>query len=138
MKDYRPLKGNNTFNHFKYLCENPHCNTDEFGLCYQALSKKTLDLKDEKCTGGKHSKIRLSDIAAANMNGDKLPRFVIGKWSKPKCFKHVKKLPHPYQWQKKSWMYSQIFEEWVRELDDQFEKEAQHSTFRNRRIKIDR
>ena len=98
-------------------------NADEFGLFYQALPKKTLHLKDEKCTGGKHSKIRLTGIAAANMNGDKLPMFVIGRSNKPRCFKGVKKLPCRYRGQKKSWMDSQRFEEWVRELDDQFEKE---------------
>ena len=64
-------------------------NAYEFGLFYQALPKKTLHLKDEKCTGGKHSKIRLTGIAATNMNGDKLPMFVIGRSNKPRCFKGV-------------------------------------------------
>ena len=58
-------------------------NTDEFGLFYQSLPKKTLHLKDEKCTGGKHSKIRLTDIAVTNMNDDKLPMFVNGKLNTP-------------------------------------------------------
>ena len=34
-------------------------NADEFGLFFKALPKKTLHLKDENCTGGKHSKIRV-------------------------------------------------------------------------------
>ena len=54
-------------------------NADEFGLFYQALPKKTLDLKGEKCSGGKNSKIRLTGLAAANMIGENLPMFVIGK-----------------------------------------------------------
>ena len=98
-------------------------NTDEFGLFFKALPKKTLHLKDEKCTGGKHSKIRVTGLAVANMNGDKLPMFVIGKSQKPRCFKSIKKLPCRYQGQMKSWMDSTLFEEWVRELDNQFEKE---------------
>lgn len=35
--------------------------------------------------------MRLTDIAAANMNGDKLPMFVIAKSNKLRCLKHVKK-----------------------------------------------
>ena len=44
-------------------------NAHEFGLFFKALPKKTLHLKDEKCIGGKHSKIRVTRLAAANMNG---------------------------------------------------------------------
>ena len=65
---------------------------DEFGLFYKALPKKNFHLKDDKCTGG-HSKIRVTGLDAANMNGEKLPMFVIGKLKKPRCFRNVKKLP---------------------------------------------
>ena len=57
------------------------------------------------------------------MNGDKLPMFIIGKSQKPRCFKNIKTLPCRYRGQKKIWMDSTLFEEWVRELDSQFEKE---------------
>ena len=99
-------------------------NADEFGLFYQALPKKTLHLKGEKCSGGKNSKIRLTGLAAANMIGEKLPMFVIGKSQKPRCFKHIKSLPCRYRAQKKSWMNSELFEEWVREQDEKFENEG--------------
>ena len=72
-------------------------NDDEFGLFYQALPKKTLRLKEEKCSGGKNSKIQLTGLAAANMIGEKLPMFVIGKSQKPRCFKHIKSLPCRYR-----------------------------------------
>ena len=100
-------------------------NANELGLFFKVLSKKTLHLKDEKCTGGKHSKIRATGLAAAKMNGDKPPMFVIGKSKKPRCFKNIKKLLCRYQGQNKSWMGATLFEEWVRELDNQFEKENQ-------------
>ena len=64
-------------------------NANEFSLFFKALPKKTLHLKDEKCTGGKHGKIRVTGLAAANMNGDKLPMFVTGKSQKPRCFKNI-------------------------------------------------
>ena len=66
-------------------------NVDEFGLFYTILSKKTLHLKDDKCTIDKHSKIRVTRLAAANMNGEKLLVCFICKSKKPRCFKNVKK-----------------------------------------------
>ena len=97
---------------------------DESGLFYQALPKKTLHLKGEKCSGGKNSKNRLTVFAAANMIGEKLPMFVIGKSQKPRFFKHIKSLPCRYRAQKKSWINSELFEEWVREQDEKFENEG--------------
>ena len=58
------------------------------------------------------------------MIGEKLPMFVIGKSQKPRCFKHIKSLPCRYRAQKKSWMNSELFEEWVREQDEKFENEG--------------
>ena len=58
------------------------------------------------------------------MAGEKLPMFVIGKSKKPRCFKHIRSLPCCYRGQNKSWMNSELFEEWVREQDKNFEKEG--------------
>ena len=66
---------------------------------------------------GKHSKIHLTGLAAANSLGDELPMFVIGKSKSPRCYKNLKSLPCRYRGQKKSWMDIDLFEEWVRELD---------------------
>ena len=77
-------------------------------------------MKGEKCSGGKHSKVRLTGLAAGNALGERLPMFVIGKSAKPRCFKGVKTLPCRYRSQKKSWMSGELFEEWVRELDRKF------------------
>ena len=99
------------------------CNADKFGLFYQCLPNKTLHLKSEEYSGGKNSKIRIIGLAAANSVGDKLPMFVIGKSKAPWCFNNVTSLPCRYRSQKKSWMDSTLFEEWVRELDVKFQKE---------------
>ena len=82
-------------------------NADEFGLFYRAQPEKSLHLKDERCVGGKHSKLRLTGLVAANAAGTVLPRFVIG-----------------YRSQNKSWMDSILFEEWVREIDRRFTAEG--------------
>ena len=64
--------------------------------------KKTLDLKKEKCNGGKHRKIKLR-MAAASMIGVKLSMFVIGKAKNPRCFKEIKKPSCSYRSQTESW-----------------------------------
>ena len=51
---------------------------------------------------------------AASAVGEKLPMFVIWKSKNPRCFKNVKHLPCENKSQKKSWMNSEIFEEWAR------------------------
>ena len=99
-------------------------NADEFGLFYQCLPDKSYQLKTEKCSGGKHSKIRITGLAAANAVGNKLPMFVIGKAKNPRCFKNIKKLPCRYRSQRKSWMDSVLFEEWVRDVNKKFQAEG--------------
>ena len=90
-------------------------------MFYKDLPKKTLHVKDDKYTGGKHSKIKVTGLAATNINGDKLRMFVIGK-SKKLDASNVKKLPCRYRGQNKSWMDSTLFENWVRWLNNHFEK----------------
>lgn len=48
---------------------------------------------------------------------DKLPILVIGKSKNPRCFKNVKSLPTEYQANKKAWMTSEIFTNWLHKLD---------------------
>ena len=102
-------------------------NADETGLFYRLLPDKTWSLKGDTCHGGKKSKDRLSVMVAANMDGtEKLPLLVIGKSAKPRCFKNVQTLPTIYRNNKKAWMTSMIFEEWVRDLDKQYMKKKRH------------
>ena len=96
-------------------------NADETGVFFRSLPDKTHALKGEKCTGGKQSKDRLTVLVAANMDGsEKLPLLVIGKSAKPLCFSNVKSLPVDYRANRKAWMTSSIFEDWLRKLDRKF------------------
>ena len=76
--------------------------------------------KGKSAPGGEKSKVRLTGMAAASAVGEKLPMFVKWKSKNSRCFKNVKHLPCEYKSQKKSWMNSEIFEEWVRKLDRKF------------------
>ncbi|GBN69389.1 Tigger transposable element-derived protein 6 [Araneus ventricosus] len=103
LKDYKP---ENIFN------------ADVIVLFFECLSKKTLTLKKEKCFGGKQSKARLTVMLVANMAGhQKLKPLVNGRSKNPRCFKGAKSLEVDYDFNKKSWMTSEIFEKWVQKLD---------------------
>lgn len=96
-------------------------NADETGLFFKLLPDKSLVFKGDSCHGGKRSKERLSVLPCANMTGtEKLPLLVIGKSQKPRCFKGVKTLPTLYRANKKAWMTSVLFIEWVRDQDRKF------------------
>ena len=56
-------------------------------------------------------------MAAGNAYGERLLMFAIGKANNPRCFKGVKNLLCCYHAHRKSWMTAELFEEWVRQLD---------------------
>ena len=95
-------------------------NASEFGLFYQCLPDKTFCFLNENCVDGQHSKVRLTGMLAGNAFGERLQMFVIGKPVNPCCFNNIKNIPCRYRAQKKSWMNSELFEEWVKELDCSF------------------
>ena len=79
---------------------------------------KTFTFKGEKYSGGKNIKERVTVLVGANMDGSKkLPLLMIGKSAKPKCFKSVRSLPVQYKSNKKPWMTSKLFENWLVTLD---------------------
>ena len=55
------------------------------------IEKKNLS--EEKCSGGKKNKVRLTGMANTSATGEKLEMFVTGKSKNPRCFKNVKQLP---------------------------------------------
>ncbi|KAK8783818.1 hypothetical protein V5799_009818 [Amblyomma americanum] len=98
-------------------------NTDETALFYEMLPSKTLDLKGQKCHGGKHSKRRVTILLCANMDGtDKRPLLIIGRSKDPRCFKGNRKLPVQYTTNLKSWMTRAIFGGWLEAFDADMRK----------------
>ncbi|GBM18185.1 Tigger transposable element-derived protein 4, partial [Araneus ventricosus] len=103
LKDYKPQ---NTFN------------VDETALSFQCLLQKTLTFKKEKCFGGKQIKARLTVMLGTNMTGhQKLKPLIIGRRKNPRCFKGTKSLEADYDFNKKSWMTSEICEKRDQKLD---------------------
>lgn len=99
-------------------------NADETGLFFKCLPNRTLTFKNDPCFGGKHSKQRITVLVAASMLGtEKLKLLVIGKSKSPRCFRGTKSLEVDYTFNKKAWMTSTIFTEWVTKLDKQMSKQ---------------
>ncbi|XP_077512797.1 LOW QUALITY PROTEIN: uncharacterized protein LOC144123973 [Amblyomma americanum] len=93
-------------------------NADETALFYQMLPCRTLALKGEKCHGGKHSKLRISVLLCANMDGsDKRVPLVIGRSKKPRCFSNSRQLEIQYASNQKAWMTRDIFRGWLQAFD---------------------
>ena len=84
-------------------------NPDEFVFFLEKLPNKTLELKGEICTGGKHSKVRFTEMNVTSAADGKLPQVVTGKSKALRGFKNVKCLSHMYKAQTKSRMDSEIF-----------------------------
>ena len=94
-------------------------NADETGLFYRSLPEKTLKVRGEDCKGGKQSKLRLTTMLCCNLSGEHEKVLVIGKAAKPRCFKNVDPSQLPVTWRanKKAWMTTEIFVEWLKSFD---------------------
>ena len=94
-------------------------NLDETGLFFRALPSKSLVLKGDSCKGGKKAKDRLTVMLCCSWTGEKLTPLVIGKAKSPRCFKgiNVQDLSVTWRWNRKAWMTSTIFQEWLLGID---------------------
>lgn len=81
-----------------------------------AFAPPDRGLASKQMSGKKRSKFRISIGFACNADGsEKMPLIFIGKYKQPQCFKKISPTEHDlYYWNnKKAWMMSVIFEEWV-------------------------
>ncbi|XP_053571634.1 tigger transposable element-derived protein 6-like [Bombina bombina] len=101
-------------------------NGDETGLFFRLLPSKTLAVKREKCTGGKLSKERLTVFLCGNMDGRLEKPLVIGKATKPRCFKNIDTTQLPVIWRanKKAWMTAELMSEWLKIFDRKMKREG--------------
>ena len=100
-------------------------NADETGLYFRTTPDRTHAFADEKLSGGKKSKERVTIMVCSNMDGsDKRKLLVIGKSANPRCLKNVKRLPVEYTANKNAWMTSEKFEHWLGEFNEDMKKQA--------------
>lgn len=98
-------------------------NADETGLYFRALPQKSMTIKNNRKEGCKKAKERITILLGASALGEKLKPLVVGKSKSPHCFKSSKNLPVTYRWNKKSWMTSDIFKEYVTMVDRKLKHE---------------
>ena len=110
--------------------ENDIFNGDETGFFYKCLPGKSFILQGDNCKKGKYSKERITIMLCTNMSGtEKIRPLVIGKSGRPHCFKNVKSLPVDYEFNRKAWMNSSIFEKWLMKLDVEFVRQHREVLF---------
>uniref|UniRef100_H3B530 HTH CENPB-type domain-containing protein n=1 Tax=Latimeria chalumnae TaxID=7897 RepID=H3B530_LATCH len=104
-------------------------NCNESGIFYHALPDYTLTFKDKKLSSGKKSKERLTVLFCCNMTGKhKLPSLIIGKSKNLRYFKGVKNLHIMYKANSNAWMMTEIFKEWLIQLDNEIRKKKNHQS----------
>ena len=103
-------------------------NMDETGVFYRQLPDRTLRIRSEECKGGKKSKKRLTAALCCSMIGEFEKTLVIGRCEKPRCFKNisVNALPVTWKFNKKAWMDTSIFSEWLKDFDRRMQRQKRN------------
>lgn len=105
-------------------------NADETALFYRQIPKKSLVTKMDKCKGGKLAKERVTVLLCCSALGEKLKPLVIGHAAQPRAFrKHRVKLSAlPVHWtsNRKAWMTSAIFNDWLSSVNKKMKLENRH------------
>ena len=94
-------------------------NADETGLYFRALPNRSMVLHDDPRKGIKTSKERITVLLACSAAGHKLKPLVIGKAENPRCYRGTNKasLPVTYRANRKAWMTSILFQEWLERIN---------------------
>lgn len=89
------------------------------GLFFRTLPSKSLQSRRKKASGGKLAKDRITVLLACSAEGEKLKPLVIGKSFNPRAMRGIPKseLPVKYHANKKAWMTSDLFKQWVESLN---------------------
>lgn len=102
-------------------------NADETALFFKQIPSKTLHHKAEEAKGGKLRKERVSVLLCSSSVGEKLPLLVIGHSAYPRAFKRNKisldKLPVEWTYNKKAWMTTNIFTDWLKRVNKKMIKQ---------------
>ncbi|GBL88129.1 hypothetical protein AVEN_175116-1 [Araneus ventricosus] len=92
---------------------------DETALFFRALPNKSMIQKFEEARGGKIPKERLTISFCVSAAGEKEKPLVIWRCQRPRCSKgkDLNRLGVSWYANKKAWMTSSIFEEWLLNFD---------------------
>ncbi|XP_067126959.1 tigger transposable element-derived protein 6-like [Centruroides vittatus] len=109
------------------FCADDIYNADETSLFYCATPDSFLSCKRAALFGSKKVMDHVTVLCCSNMSGsDKRKLLVVGKSTKPQCFKGLRmdSLPVLYCANKNAWMTSEIFKKWLISWDVELEQKS--------------
>ena len=98
-------------------------NMDETALFFRLQGQHSLSTT--QISGSKSAKDRITIVLCTNSTGThQLPLWIIGKYNNPRAFKGINtnRLPAIYKSNKKAWMNTILFKEWIYWLDNQVKR----------------
>ncbi|GBN91403.1 hypothetical protein AVEN_255468-1 [Araneus ventricosus] len=103
---------------------------DETALFFRSLPNKSMIQKSEEARGGKIPKERLTISFGVSTAGEKEKPLVFWRCQRPTCFKgkDLNRLGVSWYANKKAWMTSSFFEEWLVNFDKKNEESSQESS----------
>ncbi|KAI0221967.1 Tigger transposable element-derived protein 6, partial [Lamellibrachia satsuma] len=103
-------------------------NADETGLYYRTLPERSMVVRGDPRKGIKTSKERVTVLLTCSAAGEKLKPLLIGKSLKPRHFKGIDKaaLPITYRANRKAWMTSVLFKEWLDKLNSKMKLQGRN------------
>ncbi|GBL85208.1 Tigger transposable element-derived protein 6 [Araneus ventricosus] len=101
-------------------------NMDETALFFRDLPNKSMIQKSEEARGGKIPKERLNISFCVSAAGEKEKPLVIWRCQRPRCFKgkDLHRVGVSWYANKKAWMTSSIFEEWLVNFNKKMRNQA--------------
>ena len=99
---------------------------DETALFFCQIPSKSLVVSGESTSGVKTLKNRVTLLLACSLKGEKLDPVFIGNSENPRCFRGSKlsSLGVVYYWNKKAWMTSKIFSDWLNRINNKFKLQS--------------
>lgn len=103
-------------------------NCDETGLFYKMLPNSSFTVKNATNSNIKKDKKRISVLLCCSFTGEKLNPIFIGNSKHPRALAglDLSKLEIYYRFNKKAWMTSDIFCEWLREINESFKQQKRN------------
>lgn len=92
--------------------------TGEMGLFYRALPQHCQVIREDPMKGAKSSRERMTVLLTCSAAGEKLIPLVVGRSSQPKSFQDINELPVMYRSNRRAWMTSGIFTDWLDKLNN--------------------
>ena len=101
-------------------------NCDETGLFFRAMPDRSLVRKGDMCKGGKLAKERVTVLFTCSATGEKMRPYIIWKSANPRCFARRPPQGVDYFANKKAWMTTTLFSDYLKDFNDRMVREKRY------------